>query len=158
MKSIRRANIVVVAGSDHGLMLAARLRRMEVARVTAVAGIEEARHICLAGETDACVVALDDFIPDAVPMAETDAPGRGSGVPSLVVVHIVTPYLSKVARRCGYLAVVSASIPPRMLYRRLGAALQRRRAAHRARRMPIGNIIAGRPVDEFGDFRKPTLH
>ena len=158
MKSIRRANIVVVAGSDHGLMLAARLRRMEVARVTSVAGLEQARRMCLAGETDVCVVALDDVIPDAVPMAESDAPGRASGVPSLVVVHTVTPYLSKVARRCGYVAAVPAAIPARMLYRRLGAALQRRRAAHRTPRMQIGNVIAGQAAAEFGDFRKPTFH
>jgi hypothetical protein len=46
MKSIRSSRIVVVADSEHGHILAARLRRMEVAEVTAVTGIEEARRLC----------------------------------------------------------------------------------------------------------------
>ena len=102
MKSIQRAHIVVVADSDQGLMLAARLRRMEVARVTEVAGIEQARGLCQAGGADACIVALDEVAPDAMPIAESDAPGRRCGVPSLMVALTVTPYLRKVARRSGY--------------------------------------------------------
>jgi len=157
MKSIQRAHIVVVADSDHGLVLTERLRRMDVALVTAVAGLDGAGSMCDKGGTDACIVMFDDAVPDALPVAAHDAPGRGSGVPSLMVVPTVTPYLRKMARRGGYLAVVSASIPPRMLYRRVGAALQWRRAARRRRRRPGGIVVpAGlaRP-DVFG---KPTLH
>lgn len=40
MKSMRGLRVVVVIDSEH---LAARLRRMEVAQVTAVRGLEEAR-------------------------------------------------------------------------------------------------------------------
>ena len=54
MKSIKRSRIVVVADSDQGRILAARLRRMEVAEVTAVAGLEEARRLCQSGSADAC--------------------------------------------------------------------------------------------------------
>lgn len=43
MKSMRGLRVVVVIDSEHGHMLAARLRRMEVAQVTAVRGLEEAR-------------------------------------------------------------------------------------------------------------------
>jgi len=91
MKSIQRAHIVVVADSDHGLVLAARLRRMEVARVTPVTGLDAARVICQAGDSDACIVVFDDTVPDAMPIAENDAPGRNTGVPSLMVVPTVTP-------------------------------------------------------------------
>ena len=157
MKSIQRAHIIVVTDGDQGLVLAARLRRMDVARVTAVAGLDEARTMCERGGTDACIVAYDDALPDAAPAAEKDAPGRGSGVPSLMMVPAVTPYLRKTARRRGYLAAVPVTIAPRMLYRRIGAALQWRRAARRRSRAPaIAAIIAGfaRP-DAFG---KPTLH
>jgi hypothetical protein len=129
MKSIQRAHIVVVADSDHGLVLAARLRRMEVAQVTPVTGLDAARVICQAGDSDACIVVFDDTVPDAMPIAENDAPGRNTGVPSLMVVPTVTPYLRKMASRRGYMAAVSATIPPRMLYRRIGSALQRRCAA-----------------------------
>jgi hypothetical protein len=159
MKSIRRANIVVVADSDQSLLLAARLRRMEVAQVTAVGGLDAARWLCQAGDTDACVVAFSDSVLDAAPAAENDAPGRDSGVPSLMLADVVTPYLRRVARRSGYYAAVPAAITPRLLYRRIGAALQRRRAARRRRQhMPNGTgvplIGLPRPVA----FGKPTLH
>ena len=91
MKSIQRAHIVVVAGSDQGLVLAARLRRMEVARVTAVAALAQAKGLCQAGDADACIVAFDDVVPDAAPLPETDAPRRRCGVPSLMMVPTVTP-------------------------------------------------------------------
>jgi len=157
MKSIQRAHIIVVADSDQGFLLAARLRRMDVARVTAVAGLDEARTMCERGGADACIVAYDDALPDAAPVPEKDAPGRGSGIPSLMVVPVVTPYLRKSARRRGYLAAVPATIAPRMLYRRLGAALQWRRAARRRSRTPaIAAIIAGFARPDA--FDKPTLH
>ncbi|HVZ53237.1 MAG TPA: hypothetical protein VG986_14830 [Pseudolabrys sp.] len=156
MKSIRCAHIVVVADSDQGLMLVARLRRMEVAQVTSVAHVEEARQLCESGGADACIVAFDDAIPDALPPADNDAPGRRCGVPTLMLVSKVTPYLRTTARRCGYLAALPAAIAPRMLYRRIGGALQRRRAARRARRVPISIPILAlaRPAA----FAKPTLH
>ena len=125
MKSIRLAHIVVVADKNCGLVLAARLRRMQVGRVTAVGGCDEARRVCLTSGADACIVPFDDAVPDAAPMAENDAPGCASGVPSLMVVTTVTPYLRKMARRGGYLAAVPAGMPSRMLYRRIGAALQK---------------------------------
>ena len=156
MKSIRRAHIVVVADSDHGLMLEARLRRMEVAQVTSVDRIDEARQLCEAGGADACIVALEEPVPDAAPPPESEAPGRRCGVPTLMVVPKVTPYLRARARRCGYLAAVPAAIAPRMLYRRIGGALQRRRAARRDRRLSVGVPIfsAARPIS----LSKPTLH
>jgi hypothetical protein len=53
MKSMRGLRVVVVIDSEHGHMLAARLRRMEVAQVTAVRGLEEARLLCQSGNADA---------------------------------------------------------------------------------------------------------
>ncbi|MGC2074187.1 MAG: hypothetical protein WA694_23210, partial [Pseudolabrys sp.] len=125
MKSMRGLRVVVVIDSEH---LAARLRRMEVAQVTAVRGLEEARLLCQSGNADACLVAVDAPVPDGVPMQESDAPGRHCGIPALMIAPIVTPHLRRAARRGGYLAAISATIPPRMLYRRLGAALQGRHA------------------------------
>ena len=141
MKSIQRAHIVVVTDGDHGLVLAARLLKMDVAQVTAVAGLDEASGMCQKGCTDACIVAFDEALPDAVPMVENDAPGRKCGVPSLMVAPTVTPYLRKTARRNGYMMAVPVTIAPRMLYRRIGAALQLRRAASRRRRMPGGIVV-----------------
>lgn len=156
MKSIKLSHIVVVADSDHGHFLAARLRRMEVARVTAVGSLEEARHLCQGDGADACLVAIDVAVPDGIPVVESDAPGRSSGVPALLVAPVVTPHLRRTARRCGYLAAVSATIPPRLLYRCLGAALQRHRGTRRPR-SPRGGMLlvaSSNPVV----FGKPTLH
>ncbi|MGA7039493.1 MAG: hypothetical protein WB752_04685, partial [Pseudolabrys sp.] len=80
MKSMRGLRVVVVIDSEHGHMLAARLRRMEVAQVTAVRGLEEARLLCQSGNADACLVAVDAPVPDGVPMQESDAPGRHCGI------------------------------------------------------------------------------
>jgi hypothetical protein len=157
MKSIRQAHIVVVADSDHGLVLAARLRRMEVARVTAVGGLDEARRLCQTGGTDACIVAFDESVTDAAPAVEHDAPGRRCGVPSLMVAHTITPFLRKAARRRGYCAAVPAALPLQMFYRRIGAALQRRRAARRVSRLP-DVVFGGRLAPGFLEFDKPTLH
>ena len=158
MKSIQRAHIVVVADSDHGLILAAQLRRMDVARVTALTGFDEARAMCRLGLVDACIVAFDDTMPDAMPTAEQDAPGRGISVPSLMLVTAVTPYLRKMARRRGYLAAVPASIVPQMLYRRISAALQWRAAARRQRRMPGGIVVPVAGILLPAVFGNTTLH
>jgi DNA-binding NtrC family response regulator len=158
MKSIQRAHIVLVAGSDHGLALAARLLRIEAARVTAVASLEEARGMCHAGGADACIIAFDDALPDAPSVAEQDSPGRQCGVPSLMVVPAVTRYQRMAARRQGYFAAVPGTIAPQMLYRRISAALQWRAAASRKQRMPVGTgmPIAGIVVSDM--LGKPTLH
>jgi hypothetical protein len=158
MKSVQRAHIVVVADSDHGLILAARLLRMDVAHVTTVAGLDAARAMCRAGIADACIVTFDDAVPDAAPIDEKDAPGRGSGVPSLMIVPAVTPYLRKIARRRGYLAAVPATIVPQMLYRRLSAALQWRAAARRRRRKPGGSGVPVGGMALPAEIGTPTLH
>ena len=138
MKSIRRSHIIVVAESNHGRDLTARLRRMDVAQVTAVADLEEARRLCRAGNADACLVAIDLRLPDDALTAEGDAPGRFRGVPALIVAPVVTPHLCRMARRCGYRAAVSATIPPRLLYRRIGVVLQGRRGVRRLQRTAAG--------------------
>ncbi|MDP2298101.1 MAG: hypothetical protein Q8M24_21880 [Pseudolabrys sp.] len=158
MKSVERAHIVVVADSDHGLVLADRIRRMAVMRVTAVAGLDEAKAMCLSGGTDACIVAIDDLAPDAMPVADTDAPGRMCGVPSLMIVPVLTPYLCKRARRCGYVAALAASIAPRLLYRRIGGALQQRRTSRHSRRRLPGGIVRPVSLPLTPGFGKATLH
>lgn len=158
MKSIRCANVVVVADSDHGLVLAARLRRMEVAGVTTVGGVEEARRLCREGGVDACLVTVEEAIADALPKPGVDAPGCGCGVPSLMIVPAVTPYLRREARRAGYVAAVPAGIAPRMLYRRIGAALQHRRAARRHRRLRASMSVRFLGPSPAAFAGKPTLH
>jgi len=157
MKSLSVSRIVVVADSGQGELLATRLRRMKVAEVKAVTELEEARRLCQSGHADACLVAVDAPVPDCVPPPESDAPGRSCGVPTLMVAPVVTPHLRRTARRCGYLAAVPATIPSRLLYRRLGAALQHRRAAPATSRR-LAMVIP--PFGRSGTavLAKPTLH
>jgi hypothetical protein len=157
MKSIERAQIVVVAGGERGEALAAQLRRMHVRQVTTVSDIDEARRLCAQGEASLCLVIYADAGLDAAPPVVCIAPGRESGTPSLMVIDVVTPYSRRIARRAGYRAAVPVKIEPRMLYRRIGAALQGRSGRLRPRpSLPLG--IAGQMAPEFVEFRGPTLH
>ncbi len=156
MKSIRRSHIVVVAGGNHGRDLMARLRRMDVAQVTAVTDLEEARRLCRVGNADACLVAIDLAVPDDTLTAEGDAPGRFGGIPALIVAPVVTPHLRRMARRCGYRAAVAATIPPRLLYRRIGAVLQGRRGVRRFQRAAAGMQRVASSI--ASNLDKRTLH
>jgi hypothetical protein len=166
MKSMRKAHVVVVGANQHGLMVAARLRRMALARVTAVEGLAEARSLCERGEAQACIVVSDDGAPEQLSMPVADAPGRGSGVPSPIMVPAMTPYVRKAARRDGYMAALPVNVSPRTLYRRIGAALQgkgrgagrRQASALDRKRLPLR---AGSPALTASlplQMAKPTLH
>lgn len=168
MKSMRNAHIVVVGDCGHGRKLAARLRRMAVARVTEVPGLAEARALCQRGDVHACIVVSDELSfgwsfgldLDRASPAIADAPGRGSGVPSMIMVPAVTAYVCKTARRDGYMAALPANIAASVLYRRIGAALQHRPGGLRGarRRKPSGPglpvLVSGARAPEA----KPTLH
>jgi hypothetical protein len=76
-------------------------------------------------------VVLPHAVPDEVPQwtAETGAPGREAGIPSLLLAQVVTPYVSRSAKRAGYVASVPADVSSRLLYRWMGALLQKQRRA-----------------------------
>jgi len=157
MKSIERAHIVVVAGGERGEALAAQLRHMRVAQVTTVGDIEGARRLCVQGDASLCLVAYAEAVLDAVQPVTVAAPGRDSGTPSLMLIDTVTAYSRRIARRAGYSAAVPAEIAPQMLYRRIGAALQRGRA-----RLPQPKAFAFQFARQMPpkivEFRRPTLH
>jgi hypothetical protein len=150
MKSMRGLRVVVVIDSEHGHILAARLRRMEVAQVTAVAGLEEARLLCQSGNADACLVAVDAPVPDAVPAKESDTPGRWCGVPALMLAPVVTPHLRQAARRRGYLAAISATTTADALSPSWRSPS---RPSHRASGAALACTAHGQPF-EFGRFRQ----
>ncbi len=158
MKSIQRAHILVVAGTDQRLMLAAQLCRLEVTRATFVSRIEEARAHCLTGGPDLCLVCFDDPALDTAPHQTILAPGHEGGVPSLLLVEPVTPYLRRLARQNGYFAAIPGNLAPRMLYRRMSAAL-RHPVARPAGRPSAPPISANIPLAaDFAEWRKATRH
>ena len=131
MISFSNARVVVVAGGEAGSPLVHTLTRMGLAGVSLVASPDQARKLCTAKGADACLVLLPRPVPDEVPQwtAETGAPGREAGIPSLLLAQVVTPYVSKSARRAGYVASVPADVSARLLYRWMGALLQKQRRA-----------------------------
>jgi AmiR/NasT family two-component response regulator len=159
MKLIQRAHVLVVATGYRRMMLAAHLCRMQIARASFVDALDEAREVCLAGGPDLCLVAFDDRAVDAAPAGDIDAPGQDRGFPALMLVGTVTPYMRRLARECGYSAAVPAAITPRMLYRRMSAALQQRQAQQTWPRLPSA-VSAGtrRIAIEMAELRKSTRH
>ena len=156
MKSLRHAHVAVVADSEQALTLAQRLAAMEQITVTAVADLDEATRLCRAGRVDVCLVAYRVPMLDAPPRPHPDAPGRDYGVPSLLIVPALTTYLRTYACRAGYRAAVPVGILPRLLYRQIGAVLQRGRAIGRGRRHLPGSVVPLPPRPPA--IAKPTLH
>lgn len=137
MKSLRRARIVIVAGEVGGRALQSMLQRVELPQVTVVESAEEARRMCDAGRADACVVSVRNYLLEepAQVTAETTAPAA----PSVLLADIVTPDITRTARRSGYASAVPVNVAPRMLYRLIGAAMQK------ARRRPAALRVRGTP-------------
>jgi len=131
MISFSTARVVVVAGGEAGRPIVHTLTRMGLAGVRLVACPEQARQLCTAKGADACLVVLPRPVPDEAPQwtAETGAPGRDAGIPSLLLAQVVTPYVTKSAKRAGYVASVPADVSSRLLYRWMGALLQKQRQA-----------------------------
>jgi len=129
MEAFGNAHVVLVAGRDCGRSLAQSLSRMGLAGVRIVASHQEAQLLCETNRADGCLVMLPRAVPDEIPTcsAESEAPGRAAGVPSLLIADVVTPHVVRSARNSGYFAAIPTGIPPRMLYRTLCALLQRRR-------------------------------
>lgn len=157
MGVLQRGRVVVVTANDAGTLLAERLRVAALMQITEVVSVGAARDLCAQRRADACLVIYEDEQPDERSTALPAAPGSEFGVPSLVLAGVVTPYLCKAARRAGYFAVVCASVAPRLLYRRIGGALQRRRCSRAATHTILTGHF-GRLDPQFIHSGKPTLH
>src|SRR5262245_48420111 len=156
MISFSHARVVVVAGADVGRPLVNTLTRMGLAGVRLVANPDQARQLCTTKNADACLVVLPRAVPDEAPpwTAETGAPGREAGIPSLLLAQVVTPYVTKSARRAGYVASVPADVSSRLLYRWMGALLQKQRRENtneRARpKVPLADAMQAHSHEAWG--------
>src|SRR5262249_61573585 len=106
-----------------------------------VANRDQARQLCSAKRADACLVILPHAVRDEAPQwtAEPGAPGREVGIPSLLLAQVVPPYVARSAGGAGYVASVPADVSSRLLYRWMGALLQKQRRAR-------GNMNARDPA------------
>ena len=150
MMAFSRARVVVVCTAASDCALIEAINRMGLSSVRVVTGHAEAQQVCEGAGTDACLVVLPPEIPDEAPQLTADiaAPGGRAGVPSLLFANVVTPYLTKSARRSGYVAAVPLGIPSRLLYRRLGGLLQK------ARRSAVRTAAGQSPMRSRGSRRR----
>jgi hypothetical protein len=124
------ARLIVIATDDRDGGLVDMIGRMGFASVRAVRCLDAARGLCAAGDIDACVVFLPRSVPDeSLPWTEQDDAPGSDRIPSLLLAEVVTPYIAACARKAGYSAVASLSVPPRVLYRCIRALLQLARQA-----------------------------
>jgi hypothetical protein len=163
---IQRARILLIAEPTYGDSLLEKLRHLKLFKVTRVDDVEEARRQCEVGAADACLIVVRNFLADDLrgSLVESAAPGRASGVPSLLLADVVTPHVMDAARRSGYVSAVPITSTGRLLYRSIGAVLQqarRTRAAGGARKHAKGPAPIWTGVrDQLGlaSGLKPTLH
>jgi hypothetical protein len=141
------------------------LDELDLHQVSIVPHIEEARRLCQQGAADACLLVVRNFVADEISAQNLEllAPGCGSGVPSLLLADVVTPYVAQAARRSGYLSAVPITTTPRVLYRRISALLQKSRRARMSGNAGVSSAPQRTDVDmlrfpaEHGG-PKPTLH
>ena len=140
LPSLSHARVAVVGDARQNRTLIQSLRRMGLAEVRTVASLADAVAMAAQHIVDACLVVMPRTVPDdaEIFLTETSAPGRRTGIPSLLLADVVTPYVERCARGNGYMAAVPLDLPTRLLYRRVRALFQRpRRQKARVR------IIAG---------------
>jgi hypothetical protein len=140
----RSLRIIVVADDTCGRSIGDALERMALSQVGTVASLAEAGGACATGAADACVVVLRNGLFSEVPVheVEPDAPARGSGVPSLLLADVVTPYIRRMARRAGYATVLPLGSPTPLLHRGIRGLLQRARRPGRLIRVGRGASLS----------------
>jgi hypothetical protein len=148
MNTNRNVRLVVVAGEVGSRALVDGLQRLGLAHVRCVTDIAAARSCCETGDADICLVVLPCFLLEerAEAVLAAEAPGRVSGIPSLLVADAATPYLRKAARRAGHAGVIAQDIAPRLMYRRIAAVLQRSRRTARAaaQQIRLATVVGSR--------------
>jgi hypothetical protein len=166
MSPIRHARILLIAEPACGHTLLEKLRHLKLFAVTRVDDLEEARRRCEMRSADACLMVVRNFVADDLraSLVEAPAPGRGNGVPSLLLADVITPHVMDAARGAGYASAVPLTSSGRLLYRSIGALLQqarRRSTGGGARKRAKGSpaVWAG-VLDPYclADGHKPTLH
>jgi DNA-binding NarL/FixJ family response regulator len=114
------------------------LRREALARVLAELGPLEVFCIATVAEASAVGPAPDLFLIEGPSLAANDEGGAispnpfaASGIPAVLMLPEPTSEQRRMALRAGYIIVLAAPVPPRLLYRRIAHLLQNARRAKR---------------------------
>jgi hypothetical protein len=159
LPSLSHARVAVVADPEQSRLLMESLHRLGLAEIRAAGSLAEARAMAAQRRVDACLVVMPRAVPDEVPLSVMDAPapGRDAGISSLLFAEVVTPYVERCARGGGYMAAVPLALPPRLLYRRVRALLQRPRRSRSRMWGVLGHGWPRLPNEVQAETGKPKL-
>lgn len=137
VKQIRAARVVVLRldGVD-STTAAERLQGLGMVHAVGLTSTTELSVHIENGKVDVVVIAATPHLAaDAVQSALLPPPASAvtAGIPCLLLVETVSRTLKRAALASGYAAVMGADSAPRLIYRRVGALMQRVRRIGRAR-------------------------
>ncbi|KAF0134100.1 MAG: hypothetical protein FD152_1507 [Xanthobacteraceae bacterium] len=142
VKQIRAARVVVLRldGVD-AATAAERLQRLGMVHAVGLSSATELSVHIEGGKVDVVVIAaspLPSTGVDASPAGLLPPPAAAirAGIPCLLLVDSMSRTLRRSAMACGYAAVMGVDSAPRLIYRRVGALMQRVRRLGRARAAP----------------------
>ncbi|MGU9979273.1 hypothetical protein ACJ4V0_04435 [Phreatobacter sp. HK31-P] len=139
VKRIRTARVVVLRldGVDAGTA-AERLQSLGMVHAVGLSNATELSVHIEGGKVDVVVIAATARQPalvDVSPAGLLPPPAAAirAGIPCLLLAESMSRTLKRSALACGYAAVMGADSAPRLIYRRVGALMQRVRRLGRAR-------------------------
>jgi hypothetical protein len=139
VNQIRAARVVVLRldGVD-AAMAAERLQGLGMVHAVGLSSPAELSVHIEGGKVDVVVVAAaprPSVLTDVAPVGLLPPPAAAvsAGIPCLLLAESMSRTLKRSAMACGYAAVMGADSAPRLIYRRVGALMQRVRRLGRAR-------------------------
>lgn len=138
VKRIRTARVVVLRldGVDAGTA-AERLQSLGMVHAVGLSNATELSVHIEGGKVDVVVIAATARQPVLVDVSAGLLPPPAeairAGIPCLLLAESMSRTLKRSALACGYAAVMGADSAPRLIYRRVGALMQRVRRLGRAR-------------------------
>lgn len=140
-KQIHDARVVVLRldGVDPA-MAADNLKRLGMVHAVGLTDPRDLSDNIAAGRVDVVVVSVaapvpvwdSQAVPGSGPLRPPDAALK-AGIPCLLLIPSFTRAVGRAAMALGYAAAMSADAAPRLVYRRVGALMQRVRRSGRAR-------------------------
>lgn len=150
MKIMASARVVILHADPHqrGILCSA-LAGLGMLNLQPVGSLDEVRRLPDVPPVELCVIDAASLAA-ATPAAVGGFPPNPfdpSRTPAILIARDVSRKILKAAATCGYSAVVTAPVAPRLLYRRIGSLLQKARRASRANAAALAADLSGRSAE-----------